>query len=81
MQCLENTVIPSTLNAEQSVIQRSFVDVHNYIVKNRGGVQSVLLHNGGFYENFITLFCLEKNKLFDNIKLAQNLVMHITQSG
>jgi hypothetical protein len=25
-----------------------------------------------FYENYFTLFCLEKNKLFDNILLTQN---------
>jgi hypothetical protein len=40
-------------------------------------------HNGymkslEFYENYITLFCLEKNKLFDNIILTQN---HAWQSG
>jgi hypothetical protein len=34
-----------------------------------------------FYENYITLFCLEKNKLFDNIILTQNHACHITQSG
>jgi hypothetical protein len=34
-----------------------------------------------FLENNITLFCLEKNKLFDNIILTQNHAWHITQSG
>ena len=33
------------------------------------------------YEIYITLFCLEKNKLFDNIMLTQNKAWHITQSG
>jgi hypothetical protein len=42
-------------------------------------------HNGymnslKFYENYITLFCLEK-KLFDNIILTLNHAWHITQSG
>jgi hypothetical protein len=32
------------------------------------------------YENCITLFCLEKNLLFDNIILTQNHAWHITQS-
>ncbi len=59
---MKSVVILRNLNAEQSVqrIQRSFVDVHNYILKIRGWVQSVLLYNGGSYENLITLFCLEK---------------------
>jgi len=59
---MKSVVIPRNLNAEQSVqrIQRSFVNVHNYILKNRGWVQSVLPFNGGSYENLITLFCLEK---------------------
>jgi len=34
-----------------------------------------------FYGNYITLFWLEKNKLFDNILLIQNHSWHITQSG
>jgi hypothetical protein len=34
-----------------------------------------------FYENYITLFCMEKNKLFDIIILTQNHAWHITQSG
>ncbi len=29
------------------------------------------------YENYITLFCLEKNKLFKNIILTQNHAWHI----
>ncbi len=29
------------------------------------------------YENYITLFCLEKNKLFYNIILTQNHAWHI----
>jgi hypothetical protein len=33
------------------------------------------------YENYITLFCLEKKPLFDNIILTQNLACYITQSG
>ncbi len=33
-----------------------------------------------FYENYITLLCLEK-KLFDNIILTLNHAWHITQSG
>jgi hypothetical protein len=33
------------------------------------------------YENYITLFCLKKNKIFDNIILTQNHAWHITQSG
>ncbi len=42
------------------------------------------LHNGymkslEIYDNYITLFCLEK-KLFDNIILTQNHAWHITQS-
>ncbi len=42
-------------------------------------------HNGymkslEFYENNITLFCLEK-KLFDNIILNQNHAWNITQSS
>jgi hypothetical protein len=42
-------------------------------------------HNGymkslEFYENYITLFCLEKNKLFDNFILTQNREWHITKS-
>jgi hypothetical protein len=31
------------------------------------------------YENYITLFCLEKNKLFDNIIETQNHARHSTQ--
>jgi hypothetical protein len=31
-----------------------------------------------FYENYITLFCLEKNKLFDSIILTQNHAWHST---
>ncbi len=43
-------------------------------------------HNGymkslEFNDNYITLFCLEKTKLFDNIILTQNRAWHITQSG
>ncbi len=43
-------------------------------------------HNGymkslEIYENYITLFCLEENKLFDKITLTQNQGWHITQSG
>ncbi len=43
-------------------------------------------HNGymkslEIYENYITLFCLVKNKLFDNILLTQNQKWHNTQSG
>jgi hypothetical protein len=34
-----------------------------------------------FYENYITLFCHENKKLFDNIILTQNHAWHITQSG
>ncbi len=34
-----------------------------------------------FYENYFTLFCHEKNKLFDNIIFTQNHAWHITQSG
>jgi hypothetical protein len=34
-----------------------------------------------FYENYITLFCLEKNILFDNIILTQNHAWDITQSA
>jgi hypothetical protein len=34
-----------------------------------------------FYENYITLFCLEKSKLFDNIILTQKHAWQITQSG
>jgi hypothetical protein len=34
-----------------------------------------------FYENYITLFFLEENKLFENIILTQNHAWHITQSG
>ncbi len=34
-----------------------------------------------FYENYITLFYMEINKLFDNIILTQNHAWHITQSG
>jgi hypothetical protein len=33
-----------------------------------------------FYKNYITLFCLKKNKLFYNIILTQNHAWHITQS-
>ena len=33
-----------------------------------------------FYENYITLFSLEKNKLFDNIILTQDHAWYITQS-
>jgi hypothetical protein len=35
------------------------------------------------YENYITLFYLEENKLFDKYywKLTQNHAWHITQSG
>ncbi len=32
-----------------------------------------------FYENYITLFCLEKNKLFDSIILTQNHAWHMTK--
>ncbi len=40
-------------------------------------------HNGymkslEFYEYHITLFCLEKNKLFDNIILTKNHAWHLT---
>ncbi len=43
-------------------------------------------HNGymqslEFYEYYITLFCLEKNKLFDNIIFTKNHAWHLTQSG
>jgi hypothetical protein len=31
------------------------------------------------YEHYITLFCLEKIKLFGNIILTQNYAWHITQ--
>ncbi len=34
-----------------------------------------------FYENYITLFRLEKNKFVYNIMLTQNHTLHITQSG
>jgi hypothetical protein len=34
-----------------------------------------------FYEKYITLFCMEKKKLFDNIILTQNQAWCITQSG
>ncbi len=34
-----------------------------------------------FYENYITLFYLEKDKQFDNIILTQNPAWYITQSG
>ncbi len=34
-----------------------------------------------FYKNYITLFCLESIKLFDNIVLTQNHVWHNNQSG
>ncbi len=33
------------------------------------------------YENYITLFRLEKTKLFDNIILTKTHAWHITQSG
>ncbi len=33
------------------------------------------------YENYITLLCLAKKKLFDNIILTQSHAWHITQSG
>ncbi len=44
-----------------------------------------LSHNGyvkslEIYENYVTLSCLEKNKLFYNIILTQNHTWHITQS-
>jgi hypothetical protein len=40
------------------------------------------MKNLEIYEKYITLFCLEKNKLFDNITiLTQNHAWHITQSG
>jgi hypothetical protein len=43
-------------------------------------------HNGymrsvEFYENYITLFNLELNKLFENVILTLNHAWHITQSG
>jgi hypothetical protein len=43
-------------------------------------------HNGymkslEFYENYITLVCPGKNKLFDKIILTQNHAWHIIQSG
>jgi hypothetical protein len=34
-----------------------------------------------FYENFISLFCLENSKLFDDIIFTLNHALHITQSG
>jgi hypothetical protein len=34
-----------------------------------------------FYENYITLCCLEKEKHFDNIVLTQDQEWHIIQSG
>jgi hypothetical protein len=34
-----------------------------------------------FYENYITLFCLEKDKLVGNVILTQNHAWHITQGG
>jgi hypothetical protein len=49
--------------------------------------KTTLSHNGfmkslEIYENYITLFCLEENKLFDKIILTQNHAWHIiTQSG
>ncbi len=33
-----------------------------------------------FFENYVPLFCLEKNKLLDNNILTQNHAWHITQS-
>ncbi len=44
-----------------------------------------LSHNGcmkslEIYENYIILFCLEKNKLFYNIILTQNHTWHFFQS-
>jgi hypothetical protein len=33
------------------------------------------------YENYITLFCLEKSRVFDSIILTHNHAWHITQSG
>ncbi len=48
-------------------------------------LQTVLAHIGATwkiwnYENCITLFCLEKNKLFDNTMLTQNNAWHVTHS-
>ncbi len=40
----------------------------------------VYMKSPEIYENYITLFCLEKNKLFDNIILTENHAWHITQS-
>ncbi len=42
-------------------------------------------HNGTMksresYENYLTLFCFEKNRLFYNIILTQNHASNITQS-
>ncbi len=34
-----------------------------------------------FYENYITMFCVEKNKLFENIILTLNHALQITKSG
>jgi hypothetical protein len=34
-----------------------------------------------FYENYITLFCLVKDKHFYHIVLTTNHAWHITQSG
>jgi hypothetical protein len=48
--------------------------------------KTLFLHNGymksqEIYENDITLSCLEKNELFDNIILTQNHSWHINQNG
>ncbi len=44
--------------------------------------KTLFSHNGymkslEIYENYITLFCLEKNKRFDKITLTQNLAWHL----
>jgi hypothetical protein len=48
--------------------------------------KTLFSHNGytrnlEFYENYITLFCLEINKLFENIILTLNHAWHISKSG
>jgi hypothetical protein len=51
--------------------------IHRYISKQMH-YKTPFSHNGcmkslEYYENYITLFCLEKSKLFDNIILTQNM--------
>ncbi len=59
--------------------------LHMSVHFQTNALKTLFLHKGymksmEFYKNYITLFCLDKNKLVDNIILTQNHARHVTQS-